>query len=453
MSIDRINTVYGELPSHLQTKKLSELCVLDGIQTGPFGSQLHKEDYVTNGTPIITVEHLGENRIVHENLPRVSDLDKARLSKYQLRAGDIVFSRVGSVDRRAFVQNSEDGWLFSGRCLRVRVDQEIIDSRWLSYFFGLSEFKNYIRSIAVGATMPSLNTKILSDLPIYFPPLHVQKMAADVLAKLDERAGLLRETTATLEAMIQAIFKSWFVKFDPVHARRGGVEPEGMDPATAALFPENFEESELGLIPAGWKTATLADFTKNQSTTFNFTGVSRVIFINTGDVSEGKFLHANYSDTENLPGQAKKVILENDILFSEIRPKNRRFAFVNFDPKEYVVSTKFMVLRPTNGMKSRYLYQLLRQPDTIEYFNIIAESRSGTFPQITFDSIKGMNVVLPTDDCIARFIEIVEPIFQKIDLQNQQQKQLEEMRDTLLPRLVSGQIHLHDAVDLLRQAA
>ena len=140
-----IETVYGELPSNLKEAKLSAICEKNGVQTGPFGSQLHKEDYVVNGTPIITVEHLGENRIVHENLPRVSDEDKTRLSKYQLKTGDIVFSRVGSVDRRALVQAKEDGWLFSGRCLRVRPIQEIVDSRWLSYFFGLPAFKNYIR--------------------------------------------------------------------------------------------------------------------------------------------------------------------------------------------------------------------------------------------------------------------------------------------------------------------
>lgn len=82
------------------------------IQTGPFGSQLHQKDYVLNGTPIITVEHLGENQIIHENLPMVSDFDKERLKKYSLKDGDIVFSRVGSVDRRALVKKEEDGWLF-----------------------------------------------------------------------------------------------------------------------------------------------------------------------------------------------------------------------------------------------------------------------------------------------------------------------------------------------------
>lgn len=100
--------------------RMTQLKTIADIQTGPFGSQLHKEDYVETGTPIVTVEHLGNRVFTEQNLPRVSDSDKARLIKYTLSTGDIVFSRVGSVDRCSYVDKSHDGWMFSGRCLRVR---------------------------------------------------------------------------------------------------------------------------------------------------------------------------------------------------------------------------------------------------------------------------------------------------------------------------------------------
>lgn len=245
-------TEYGQLSALLNRSKLEDLCEKGGVQTGPFGSQLHKEDYVDDGIPIITVEHLGENRLIHENLPRVSGADYQRLSKYRLNQGDIVFSRVGSVDRRALVQAQEDGWLFSGRCLRVRPDPKKIDSTWLSYFFGMPSFKEYIRGIAVGATMPSLNTKILSDVPIYFPPLDKQKEIGEILVALDDKIALLRETNITLEAIAQALFKSWFVDFDPVRAKAEGCESEGVPPEVAELFPSEFEDSEIGEIPKGW---------------------------------------------------------------------------------------------------------------------------------------------------------------------------------------------------------
>ena len=175
-------TAYGYFPLGFGIQRLGDLChSKEGIQTGPFGSQLHQRDYVQEGTPIITVEHLGDNRILHDGIPRVSDADRDRLSKYVLREGDIVFSRVGSVDRRALVTSYEDGWMFSGRCLRVRPDPTKIDPRYLSYFMGLETFREYIRSIAVGATMPSLNTKILSDVPVVYPALEEQKAIAHVL--------------------------------------------------------------------------------------------------------------------------------------------------------------------------------------------------------------------------------------------------------------------------------
>lgn len=156
------------------------------IQTGPFGSQLHKDDYVDVGTPIVTVEHLGCRVFSKQNLPMVSDTDKSRLSKYVLKKGDIVFSRVGSVDRCSFVDQKHDGWMFSGRCLRVRPSEEV-DSLFLYYFFCLNTTKEFVRSIAVGATMPSINTKLLGEVEVVCPQIEEQRKIADILSKIDDK--------------------------------------------------------------------------------------------------------------------------------------------------------------------------------------------------------------------------------------------------------------------------
>lgn len=156
------------------------------IQTGPFGSQLHKEDYVDVGTPIVTVEHLGSRGFSEQNLPMVSDADKSRLSKYVLKKGDIVFSRVGSVDRCSFVDQKHDGWMFSGRCLRVRPSEEV-DPLFLYYFFCLNTTKEFVRSIAVGATMPSINTKLLGEVEVVCPEIEEQCKIADILSKIDDK--------------------------------------------------------------------------------------------------------------------------------------------------------------------------------------------------------------------------------------------------------------------------
>ena len=166
--------------------KTEQLKLLADIQTGPFGSQLHKEDYVEIGTPIVTVEHLGNRVFTEQNLPMVSDEDKERLNKYVLKKGDIVFSRVGSVDRCSYVDAAHDGWMFSGRCLRVRPNEKL-DDLFLYYYFCLEETKQYVRNIAVGATMPSINTKLLGEIPITYPDIDTQRKMAQVLAAIDDR--------------------------------------------------------------------------------------------------------------------------------------------------------------------------------------------------------------------------------------------------------------------------
>ena len=143
-----------------------------------------------------------------------------------------------------------------------------------------------------------------------------------------------------------------------------------------------------------------------------------------------------------LPGQAKKAIQLHDILYSEIRPKNKRFAFVNFDASNYVVSTKFMIIRPQFGFSPFILYLILKNQATINEFNSIAESRSGTFPQITFDSIKDFPIVIPSNEYKQQFEEILKPIMSKQKVNIDQIQSLTKTRDTLLPKLMSGQVRV-----------
>ena len=178
----------ASIPQGWTLRTISEIA---DVKTGPFGSTLHQRDYVDDGTPIITVEHLGERGIIHEGLPLVSDADRYRLSSYGLRQGDIVFSRVGSVDRSSLIREQEDGWLFSGRLLRVRVTDENVCPAYLSYHFNSEPFKKRVRDVAVGQTMASLSTQILNSVPVVLPPLQEQCAIAEALSDVDESVGAL----------------------------------------------------------------------------------------------------------------------------------------------------------------------------------------------------------------------------------------------------------------------
>ncbi len=175
-------TEIGWIPEDWKVLKLSEIA---NVKTGPFGSALHEKDYVVDGIPIITVEHLGERGVLKATYPMVNESDYKRLSNYVLSKGDIVFSRVGSVDRNSLIKEYETGWLFSGRLLRIRPNQYLVNSQYLSFFFNENSFKARIVSVAVGQTMASLNTKILNDILIYLPPLPEQEAIATALSDCD----------------------------------------------------------------------------------------------------------------------------------------------------------------------------------------------------------------------------------------------------------------------------
>ncbi len=182
---------------------------LADIQTGPFGSQLHKEDYVEVGTPIVTVEHLGKRIFSEQNLPRVSEADRKRLSKYLLNEGDIVFSRVGSVDRCSYVDSTHTNWMFSGRCLRVRPNAKVWPL-YLYYYFCLEDTKQFVRSIAVGATMPSINTKLMGEVPIALPQMERQQRIASLLSAIDSKIEANEKINENLLQQASAIFNKYY---------------------------------------------------------------------------------------------------------------------------------------------------------------------------------------------------------------------------------------------------
>jgi type I restriction enzyme S subunit len=446
-------TVYTDFAADFMTDRLANLCDSDaGVQTGPFGSQLHQKDYVAIGTPIITVEHLGENRIQHEDVPCVSDKDRERLAKYKLRKGDIVFSRVGSVDRRALVREKEDGWLFSGRCLRVRPDQAKIDSIYLSYFFGLPAFKEHIRSIAVGATMPSLNTYLLSTVPIYYPPLSEQRAIASILGALDDKIALNRQINHSLEAMTQAIFKSWFVDFDPVNAKAEGRKPYGMTDAVATLFPSHFEESEIGPIPEGWRSQPF----------------SQIVDIHSGGTPKTNI--PDYWDGDVPWFSVVDTPAASDIFVIDTQKRITHRGLAESAAKLLPVGTTIITARGTVGniaiaatplTINQSCYGLTGKDHYGQYFvyyatrEIIGELRQrahgSVFDTIVRDTFDGVACITPPFALTEAYNEIVSPLLQKIQNNVRESQTLSTIRDTLLPKLLSGEIRVKQAEKLVEQ--
>lgn len=415
-------TDYGAFAADYAVERLASLCVPDGgVQTGPFGSQLHQEDYVVVGTPIITVEHLGNNIINHQDLPRISDKDRDRLSKYHLRAGDIVFSRVGSVDRRALVRGEEDGWLFSGRCLRVRPDNAIISSEYLSYFFGHPAFKEHIRSIAVGATMPSLNTQLLSGIFVPYPKdLKEQRAIAHILGTLDDKIELNRRTNETLEAMARDIFKDWFVNFGPTRAKMEGHEPY-LTPDLWALFPERIDDEGK---PEGWEEKRVEDIL---------------------ELAYGKALKASERINGNVPvyGSGGITGYHNVALVSGpsiiVGRKGTVGSLFWEDKPFFPIDTVFYV-KPEAPLT--YCFYLLQS------LGLEAMNTDAAVPGLNRNNVYRLKMWTHVEVWQA-FDVIVSRLRLAIRANNEESQTLAQTRDLLLPKLLSGEIRVKDAEKLV----
>ena len=459
-------TDYGMISSGFSEDSLENLCNHDsGVQTGPFGSQLHKKDYVSAGTPILTVEHLGENRIKHQDLPKVSDNDRKRLYKYSLRKGDIVFSRVGSVDRRALVSEEEEGWLFSGRCLRVRPDPDKIDSGYLSYFFGQPMFQNYIRSIAVGATMPSLNTRILSDVVVYYPPLPEQRTIAHILGTLDDKIELNRRMNGTLEAMARALFKSWFVDFDPVHAKaalrkhaahlptppgsvwsveRAREYLDRMGPAIADLFPDQLVESDLGEIPEGWAIENIESLcisitsggTPSRKNSAFWTN-GQIPWYKTGELRDGPLIKSKEYITQTaLDISSCKMWSSGTIIFALYASPTVGRLGVLTRPGTSNQAAAGLLVKPEYGVP--FLRRLLvNSRKSLQNIAVGAAQQN-----INQKVLKGHFVIVPNAVVAGIYSRLLTPFDNHQVLLTEEINTLTALRDGLLPMLISGKLRI-----------
>ncbi|MGH1449536.1 MAG: restriction endonuclease subunit S [Pseudomonadaceae bacterium] len=447
------------MSSEWQTTTLGAICDAQGgaIQTGPFGSQLHTSDYKEIGVPVVMPTNIGEGGIEEGGIARIDQVDVERLSKHKLCIGDIVFSRRGDVTKNALIRPHEAGWFCGTGCLKVRLGNETIaNARFISFCLRLPEIKEWLIRHAVGATMPNLNTGILSAVPIYLPPLKAQLEIAETLGALDDRITLLRETNATLEAIAQALFKSWFVDFDPVRAKAEGRQPEGMNDATAALFPDSFEESELGLVPKGWSFRPIGELVEGiydgphatpaesaEGPVFlgikNLTGTG----LNLSDIR-----HISENDWEQWTRRVEPR--DGDIVFSY----EATLGFFALIPPSVrcCLGRRLALVRPNseNGAGLFWFHQFIAAP-----FQRLLDKHTihgATVNRIALKAFPSYSVLNPPESLKEAFVESVAPLWAAIHENQAQAQTLTQLRDTLLPRLISGQLRLREAHQAVEKA-
>lgn len=328
---------------------------------------------------------------------------------------------------------------------RVGLLEVIDDSRaskdWLHYLMRTREYRSWVIGSATGTTVKHSSPSRIESFPFKLPPLEIQCEIAATLGALDDRIDNLRANNATLEAIAQAIFKSWFIDFDPVRAKMEGRDPEGMDAETAALFPSELEESELGLVPRGWRVGALA-----------------AVFELNPRRSLAKGTFAPYLDMASTPTKGhvpdQVVIREfssgskfinGDTLLARITPclENGKAAFVDFLAKSEVGwgSTEFLVLRPKSPLPPYFGYLLARQAPFKAH---AVSSMSGTSgrQRVQPDSLATWKLAVPDQAVSEAFGAVMESLQTAIARSNEESRTLSELRDLLLPRLISGKLRI-----------
>ena len=436
------------LPSDWERSTLGEVCERSGgnIQTGPFGSQLHASDYRPEGIPSIMPQNLGDNRVIEDGIARIGELDASRLRRYLVRKGDIVYSRRGDVEKRALIGSREDGWLCGTGCLRVRLGQNGVDPRYASYYLGHPAVREWIVRHAHGATMPNLNTAILAACPFVVPPPSEQRSIAHVLGTLDDKIELNRRTSATLEAMAQALFKSWFVDFDPVRARMAGRDT-GLPKGIADLFADRLLGSVLGQVPEGWDIGTLAEhFEAVKGVSYKGTGLGRdgVPLHNLNSIHEGggyKYEGIKYYTGDHAD---RHVVRPGDVIVANTEQGHDRLliGYAAIVPSRFgdygIISHHLYRLRPRRSgrLSAPFLHRLLNSPTMHD--RVSGYANGTTVNMLAVDAVQMPMLAVPPRTLIDRYDALASEIEHRREQIVEESRTLEVIRERLLPKLLSG---------------
>ena len=313
-------------------------------------------------------------------------------------------------------------------------------TRYLEYAVLATDLTPYL----TGAVMPKLTQGNLSKIRVPCPALHEQDAILEVLGRLDDRIDLLRQTNATLESIAQALFKSWFIDFDPVRAKAEGREPEGMDAATAALFPSEFEESALGAIPKGWRSGTLRDFSEMNSASW---GARRtpieVAYIDLAGVKSNVFDKPQSYSFSEAPSRARRELRAGDTLVGTVRPGNRSYGFIAESQVGLTGSTGFAVLSPKKLEAAEFVYLCATREENIDRLAALADG--GAYPAVQPELVHGTPCPVPSEQILECFHAVASYIFRAIHANAERSRVVAELRDTLLPRLISGKLRLPEA--------
>ena len=383
--------------------KLKLKDISKSIQTGPFGSQLHQSDYSEMGTPVVMPKDLIGGKISEQSIARIPKHHVARLAKHKIETGDILYSRRGDVGRCAYAGDYETGWLCGTGCLRVTIDPSKASPRFVFYQLQTANSVGWVEKHAVGSTMLNLNTSILSNIPLSLPSLPVQRRIADILSAYDDLIENNRKQIKLLEEAAQRLYKSWFMDFEPLQNGK-------------------FIDSELGLIPEGWRVGTLGEIAA-------VTSGKRPP--QKADCKTGEYQYP-------LVGASSVMGFTNNYLYDEpiiVTGRVGTHGVIQFFNQKCWPSDNTLVI---HSSYIEFVYQYLH---TIDFQSL---NRGSTQPLLTQTDIKSQHCLIATIEIISEFEKKLSCSRELIQQNLQENQKLINLRDALLQKLMSGEINVSE---------
>ncbi|RZJ09981.1 MAG: restriction endonuclease subunit S [Acidovorax sp.] len=379
---------------------------------------------------------------IYDTEQRITQLGFENSSTKLVPANSVIVAMYGNGDTAGRVAINKVPITTNQACCNLVVDASKADYRFV-YYYLMGQYRALV-DLKNGGAQQNLNGQLIKAFPITLPSVEEQRELSGLLEALDDRITLLRETNATLEAIAQALFKSWFVDFDPVRAKMEGRAPEGMDEATAALFPDALEESELGWVPKGWRVGVFGDFAQLKKGSVNPGGQPQTTFehfsLPSYDAGQRPIFELGESIKSN-----KTPVTPDAVLLSKLNPHIPRVWLPVECRSNAVCSTEFLVFVPVGIGSRELIYCAFNSPDFIARLQQLVTGTSNSHQRIKPDQVALMSSVVPTSDVARKFEAAAKPIFQKVFANREQAKTLSTLRDTLLPRLISGQLRLPEA--------
>ena len=359
-----------------------------------------------SGIPLITAKIVKSGRILEPNEFIAPEDYDSWMTRGLPEVDDIVLTTEAPLGEIALIKNKNVA--LAQRIITLRGKKQFVFNPFLKYYFQSSKGQYELHSRASGTTVFGIKAAVLRKVPISLPPLPEQRAIASVLSSLDDKIDLLHRQNKTLEAMAETLFRQWFV-----------------------------EEAD-----EGWDSVRVGDFVHTNVASINKNNALKTIrYLDTGSLTEGKIDGYQTLDIADAPSRARRIVKHNDVLISTVRPNQKHYGILKNPAEDVIVSTGFCVIT-CDKINPHFIYILLSTDEMTEYLHSIAEGSTSTYPSLKPSDIEELEFQLPPQEKLDAFSEYADNAWNKIEYNHNQIRTLEKLRDTLLPKLMSGEVRV-----------